>query len=107
MNGNLHSNLPPLQVKLPMLLSKPKKSYKSVSKTDLMTEQEKDQEEEDYHKKAAKDKQEKRSGKVKVTKVKTKTKLIQKAESNIKITYYIKNSSTDKNGIEALISLQA
>ena len=45
MNGNLHSNLPPLQVKLPMLLSKPKKSYKSVSKTDLMTEQEKDQEE--------------------------------------------------------------
>ena len=42
----------------------------------------KDQEEEDYHKKAAKDKQEKRSGKVKVTKVKTKTKLIQKAESN-------------------------
>jgi len=42
----------------------------------------KDQEEKDYHKKAAKDKQEKRSGKVKVNKVKTKTKLIQKAESN-------------------------
>ena len=28
-----------------MLLSKPKKCYKSVSKTDLMTDQEKDQEE--------------------------------------------------------------
>ena len=42
----------------------------------------KDQEEKDYHKKAAKDKQEKRSGKVKVNKVKTKTKLIQKAENN-------------------------
>merc|ERR1712110_719211 len=39
----------------------------------------KDQEEKDYHKRAAKDKQEKRSGKVKVNKVKTKTKLIQKA----------------------------
>ena len=32
-------------VKLPMLLSKPKKSYKSVSKTDLIADQEKGQEE--------------------------------------------------------------
>ena len=36
---------PLLQVKLPMLLSKPKKCYKSVSKTDLMADQQNDQEE--------------------------------------------------------------
>ena len=43
----------------------------------------KGQEEKDYHMKAAKDKQEKRSGKVKVAKVKTRTKVLNKIE-NIK-----------------------
>ena len=42
----------------------------------------KGEEEKDYHKKAAKDKQEKRSGKVKVAKIKTKTKVIQKLENS-------------------------
>ena len=41
----------------------------------------KGQEEKDYHKKAAKDKQEKRSGKVKVAKVKTKTKVLNKIDN--------------------------